>query len=271
MVSRLFVMAAAASFFLAGCAAPPRGEDEALRQAVGNPARTPAFVARDAARKPYEVLRFFDIRPDATVVEISPGGGYWTEILAPYLRERGVYYAAQYPREGSTRPYHREYYDRFRAKLGADPATYGKVRVTAFSKGFYDIAPPGSADFVLTFRNLHNWMNDGYAEEALAAFYRALKPGGILGMEAHRGRNDKPQDPRAADGYVRQDYAIQLAERAGFVFLGSSEILANPRDTKDHPAGVWTLPPTFRLGDKDRERYAAIGEADGFLLKFRKP
>src|SRR5690606_2153285 len=112
MVSRLFVMAAAASFFLAGCAAPPRGEDEALRQAVGNPARTPAFVARDAARKPYEVLRFFDIRPDATVVEISPGGGYWTEILAPYLRERGVYYAAQYPREGSTRPYHREYYDR---------------------------------------------------------------------------------------------------------------------------------------------------------------
>jgi len=124
---------------------------------------------------------------------------------------------------------------------------------------------------VLTFRNLHNWMNDGYAEEVLASFYRALKPGGILGIEAHRGRTDKPQDPRAVDGYVRQDYAIRLAQQAGFVLVGSSEALANPRDTKDHPEGVWTLPPTYRLGDKDRARYAAIGEADGFLLKFRKP
>jgi len=270
MVSRLLMMVAGASFLAAGCAVAPR-EDAALRQAIANPARTPAFAARDSSRKPYEVLRFFDIRPDATVVEISPGGGYWTEILAPYLRERGTYYAAQYPRDGGGRAYYRQYYENFRAKLDADPGTYGKVRVTAFGKGSYDIAPPGSADLVMTFRNLHNWMNDGYAEAALAAFYRALKPGGVLGIEAHRGRDDKPQDTRAADGYVRQDYAISLAQQAGFVFVGSSEVLANPRDTKDHPAGVWTLPPTFRLGDKDRERYAAIGEADGFLLKFRKP
>ncbi|WP_338617860.1 methyltransferase [Pigmentiphaga sp. CHJ604] len=271
MSFKALVAVVGVSLLGAGCAVAPVGEDTALKQAIASPARTPAFVARDAARKPYEVLHFFELRPDATVVEISPGAGYWTEILAPYLKPRGTYYAAQYPQDGGGRAYYQEYYRNFRAKLDANPAWYDRVRVTAFGKGRYDIAPPGSADIVLTFRNLHNWMNDGYAEEVMAAFYRALKPGGILGIEAHRGRADKPQDPRAADGYVRQDYAIQLARQAGFVFVGSSEALANPRDTKDHPAGVWTLPPTFRLGDKDRERYAAIGEADGFLLKFRKP
>lgn len=189
-----------------------RGEDAALKQAIASPARTPAFAARDSARKPYEVLHFFELRPDAAVVEISPGAGYWTEILAPYLKPRGTYYAAQYPQDGGGRAYYQEYYRNFRAKLDADPARYDRVRVTAFGKGRYDIAPPGSADIVLTFRNLHNWMNDGYAEDVMAAFYRALKPGGILGIEAHRGRTDKPQDPRAADGYVRQDYAIRLAQ-----------------------------------------------------------
>ncbi|MDX3906651.1 MAG: methyltransferase [Pigmentiphaga sp.] len=271
MFLKPIIVATGLSLVVAACAIVPRQEDEALRQAVASPARTPAFVARDTYRKPYEVLHFFGIEQDDTVVEISPGGGYWTEILAPYLHDRGTYYAAQYPREGGGRPYYRQYYDNFRAKLDADPGKYGKVQVTAFGKGHYDIAPPGSADLVVTFRNLHNWMRDGYAEAAFAAFYKALKPGGVLGIEAHRGRDDRPQDPQAADGYVRQDYAIRLARQAGFVLEGSSELLANPRDTKDHPAGVWTLPPTYRLGDKDRERYAAIGEADGLLLKFRKP
>jgi predicted methyltransferase len=145
------------------------------------------------------------------------------------------------------------------------------IRETTLGAQHGDIAPAGSADLVLTFRNLHNWMGDGYAEEALAACYKALKPGGILGIEEHRGRNDQPQDPKAANGYVREDYAISLARRAGFELAGSSPINANPKDTKDWVDGVWTLPPTLSQGEKDRARYVAIGEADNFVLKFRKP
>jgi len=247
--------------------------DTALQAAIAAPHRTAESTARDAARKPYEVLEFFGVRPGATIVEISPGrSGYWTEILAPYLRERGVYYAAQYPPDAKDgRPYWAEYHSEFRAKLDASPALYGKVQMSRFGKGYYDIAPPGSADLVLTFRNTHNWMADGYAEAAFAAFHRALKPGGILGVEGHRGRTDRPQDPQAADGYVREDYAIALAKKAGFELVAAGEMLANPRDTKDYAAGVWALPPTLRLGDRDRAKYVAIGESDKFLLKFRKP
>jgi predicted methyltransferase len=262
-----------ATALLAPAGAQPIPGDNPLQQAIASPQRSPEFVARDAARKPYEVLRIFGLRPDATVVEISPGRkGYWTEILAPYLRDRGRYLAAQYPLDAKDgRPYWPEYHRDFQASLAADPVRYGKTVVTTFGKGYYDIAPPGSADLVLTFRNTHNWMADGYAEAAFAAFYRALKPGGILGVEGHRGRTDRPQDPKAADGYIREDYAIALAQKAGFELVGTSELLANPRDTKDYPEGVWTLPPTLRLGDKDRARYVAIGESDKFLLKFRKP
>ena len=140
-----------------------------------------------------------------------------------------------------------------------------------FGTGHFDIAPPGSADLVLTFRNLHNWMDDGYADQALAACFTALKPGGILGIEEHRGRNDVPQDPKAESGYVRQDYVIALAKKAGFVLVESSEINANPRDTKDWPKGVWTLPPSLAMGEKDRDKYIAIGEGDNMVLKFQKP
>lgn len=242
-------------------------EDSALAAAIASPSRSPADVARDKARHPLQELTFFGLEPTQTVVELWPGGGYWTEILGPYLAERGHYYAAVPPSTDSENAGTLKW----RSRYVDHPEHYGKIMVTTLGPGHFDIAPPNSADLVLTFRNLHNWMDGGYAGEALAACYRALKPGGILGIEEHRGRNDRPQDPKAASGYVRQDYAIALAKKAGFELVGSSEINANPRDTKDWPSGVWTLPPTLALGDKDRARYMAIGEADNFVLKFRKP
>jgi predicted methyltransferase len=207
------------------------------------------------------------------VVEIWSGGGYWTEILAPFLHDRGVYYVALQGKGGSEAadPEADKLNALFRSKIEGDKAAYGNVITTALGFGQDEIAPAGSVDFVLTFRNLHNWLEQGFAPEALAAFYRALKPGGVLGIEDHRGQRDAPQDPKAVDGYVRQDYAIALAEKAGFTFVDSSEIDANPKDTANWPKGVWTLRPTFALGDQDRAKYAAIGEADNFVLKFRKP
>ena len=256
-----------------GVYAPSSAAELTLESAVGNPARSEKFVARDKARHPLEELAFFGVTPQSTVVEIWPGGGYWTEILAPLLHDHGGYYVALQGKGGS------EAADAeadklnalLRAKIEADMATYGKVTPTVFGVGQGEIAPPGTADFVLSFRNLHNWMKDGFAPEAFAAFYRALKPGGVLGLEEHRGQRDTAQDPKAEDGYVRQDYAIALAEKAGFEFAGSSEINANLKDTANWPKGVWTLPPTLRLGDQDRAKYEAIGEADNFVLKFRKP
>lgn len=248
---------------------PAHAEDAALAAAIADPARSEKFLKRDAVRHPREVLEFFGLRPDQTVVEISPGGGYWTEFLAPYLKAQGSYYVAVPPPRDPEAPAPGK--DTFRAKLAADPARYGKVTVTELGIDRYHVAPDNSADLIVTFRNLHNWMNAGYADQALKGFYAALKPGGILGIEDHRGRDDRPQDPKAESGYVRQDYTIELARKAGFEFLGASEINANPKDTKDWPEGVWTLPPTLTLKDKDRDKYLAIGEADNYELKFRKP
>ncbi len=258
--------------------APARPQDAsdtvaALQAAIAAPLRSPKFVARDGARHPKEELAFFGVTPRASVVEIWPAGGYWTEILAPLLRDHGTYYAAiEGPPADPTESIGADKRNAlFRAKLAADPAAYGRVIVTTLGGGDSAIAPPNSADIVLTFRNLHNWMKDGQADAILGALFRALKPGGILGIEDHRGQRSDAQDPRALDGYVRQDYAIALAEKAGFVFAGASEVNANPKDTANWPKGVWTLPPTFALGDKDRASYAAIGEADNFVLRFRKP
>jgi predicted methyltransferase len=254
---------------MAAVALPAPAEGPSLSDAVHNPKRSEKFVKRDVVRHPVEELEFFGLRPEQTVVEVSPGGGYWTEILAPFLHEAGTYYVAVSPPGDPEAP--KPGKDVFRDKLHADPGSYGKVQLTELGKGHYDVAPAGTADVVLTFRNLHNWLGDGYADQALAAFFRALKPGGILGIEDHRARDDKPQEPKADSGYVRQDYAIHLVQQAGFEFVGSSEVNANPRDTKDWPKGVWTLPPTLKMGDTDRAKYMSIGEADNFVLKFRKP
>ncbi len=270
MTVRLAVLA----FFLAGTgsllaarADEASSPEPALAAAVAGPSRNPKFVARDIARHPLEELSFFGVTPTATLVEIWPGGGYWTEILAPYLRGGGTYYAAV-PTGGEAAD---KEAGLLMEKIASDPATYGKIVVTKLGPADGAVAPPGSADIVLTFRNLHNWMKNGDADAVLKDVFDALKPGGTLGVEEHRGRTSAPQDRKALDGYVRQDYAVALVEKAGFRFVAASEVAANPKDTADWPKGVWTLPPTYALGDVDRARYAAVGEADNFVLKFVKP
>ena len=241
-----------------------------LRNLVDGPQRSPSNRTRDPFRHPLEDLAFLGIVPTDTVVEILPGGaGYWTEILAPYLRDRGHYIAAN-PPATDTSDEAVKGNAAFAAKIAADPADLGKTETVAFTTSG-DIVSPGTADAVITFRNVHNLMADGTAPAVFATFYRALKAGGTLGLEEHRGRADQPQDPLAKSGYVRQDVVIAMAEQAGFRLFGTSEINANPKDTKDYAAGVWTLPPTYRLKDVDRAKYAAIGESDRMLLRFVKP
>ena len=180
--------------FQSGVCAPAVADDLTLDAAVHSPERSAKLVARDGARHPLEELAFFGVTPDSTVVEIWPGGGYWTEILAPFLKDHGVYYVAL-PGKGATEAANAEaekFNAAFRQKIDADPATYGKLILTTLGLGQTDIAPAGSADIVLTFRNLHNWLEQGDAPEALAAIYRALKPGGVLGIEDHRGQRVTP-------------------------------------------------------------------------------
>ncbi len=236
--------------------------DPALQTAIDSPTRSAADKARDRYRHPLETLTFFGIKPDMTVVEIWPGGGWYTAILAPYLKPHGKYYAAVADQHS----------EGFRKKLADDPTLYSNVIVTELAPpGKVDIAPAGSADMVLTFRNVHNWLRGGYAQEVFDAMYKALKPGGTLGVVDHRADTKLPQDPKAVSGYVRDDYVIGLAKKSGFDLAGDSEINANAKDTKDYPKGVWTLPPTLRLGDTDRDKYLAIGESDRMTLKFVKP
>ena len=243
--------------------------DPRLAALLRAPHRLPANVARDGFRHPLEVISFFGIEDDSTVVEILPGSaGYYLEMLAPYLRDKGQFIAAD--RDETAPASYLADHARLVARLQAEPQLYGKVKVTPFNAGRYEIAPPGSADVVMSFRSIHNWIARDELEGSLRVFHRALKPGGVFGIVGHRGRDDLPQDAQTKNGYVRQDAAIELIEKAGFRLDGSSEVNANPKDTKDHPAGVWTLPPTYRLKDQDRAKYQAIGESDRFTLRFVK-
>ena len=237
------------------------GTTAALQAAIAGAQRSDANKARDKYRHPLETLTFFGIKQDMTVVEISPGAGWYTEILAPFLKDHGKLYEAVGGGAGAKS---------FEDKLKADPAVYNQVIVTTLQPpAETEIAPAGSADMVVTFRNVHDWLPRGTTQDYFRAFYRALKPGGILGIEDHRADPSQPQDPKAKNGYVRQDYMIQIAEQAGFKLAGTSEINANPKDPRNQP--VWNLPPTLRQGDKDRDKYLAIGESDRMTLKFVKP
>lgn len=262
------LLATAAALLLCACAPAPVVPDGLVKLSTA-PHRSERNIVRDPHRHPLETLVFFGVREDSTVVEILPGsGGYYMELLAPWLKEKGRYVAANRD-ELAVSPY-KEDHQKLLERLRAEPALYGQVLVTKFNGDRHAIAPPGSADFVLTFRNLHNWIERGEVEAALRAFHRALKPGGVLGVVDHRGRTDLPQQAQMKSGYVREDYAIEVIEKAGFRLDGRSEVNANPRDSKDHPAGVWSLPPTYRLKDQDRAKYQAIGESDRFTLRFVK-
>ena len=280
------VIAMFAACLLGACASPPvkvasppapqrdaatSATAATIEQILAGEHRSADNRARDVYRHPLDTLLFFGIRPDMTVVEVWPGaGGWYTEVLAPLLAGGGKLYAAMMPPTPGN-AYVTASFKSFTDKLAARPDLYSRVEVTALGPGNFAVAPPGSADLVVTFRNLHNWMNLGIAPEAFAEMFRALKPGGILGVVEHRGDPAKPQDPRAASGYVNEEYAIAMIEAAGFELVARSGINDNPKDTKDYEQGVWTLPPNYRLGNRERAKYQAIGESDRFTLKFRKP
>jgi predicted methyltransferase len=267
---RIAQMALAALVLATGPALAAGNVDPKLEAAVNSSFRPAADKARDPYRHPLETLTFFGIKPNMTVVELWPFGGWYSEILAPYLHDRGTLYAAAMDPE-STDPEDKQYNSEFAAMMAAHPQVYDKVRMTVLAKGKMQIAPDGSADLVVTFRNIHNWAWVGMEKDVMAAAFRALKPGGILGVEEHR--NDDPNFVPKTPGqaYVGEQYAIDLIQSVGFRLLGQSNVNRNPKDTKDYPKGVWTLPPTYAEGDKDRARYAAIGESDRFTLKFVKP
>jgi len=226
---------------------------------------------RDGVRHPVETLRFFQVAPDMTVVEIWPGMGWYTEILAPYLKDRGKLYAAHFVASSEV-PYFNKIRGEFAAKLAADPDIYSDVEVAEFNPGRNVLTvPEASADRVLTFRNVHNWLRDNSEQKAFDLFFKVLKPGGLLGVVEHRAPADKDRQWMLDNGYVTEAYVIELAEKAGFTLVGKSDINSNPKDSAEHPAGVWSLPPTLRLADTDKEKYLAIGESDRMTLLFAKP
>ena len=263
----LLLAVAATSAAAAEAAADP------LAAAIASPARTPKFAARDAYRHPLETLRFFGVQPNQTVVEIWPGRGWYMEILAPYLHDRGRYYAAiEAPDVAGAPKEAKENAAFLRKRIADDPAHFGKVVVTELHPPqLTEICPPGTADVVLTFRNVHNWLDAGNQQAQFDAFFKALKPGGVLGVVEHRAKPGTSLKDMSKSGYTDEAYVKNLAATAGFRFDAESPINNNPKDTKDYPEGVWTLPPTLTLGDKDRAKYVAIGESDRMTLRFVKP
>lgn len=234
--------------------------------------RSDRNMARDQYRHPKETLLFFGLEPQMTVVEITPGAGWYSEILAPVLRDRGTFYAAVYKVSDGSPDIIKRLDGMYRGLLAANPVVYDKVRLSAFDPAAPEFAPPGSADMVLTFRNVHNWAKAGTADAMFKGFYDALKPGGVLGVVEHRAKPGTSFQQQIDSGYMTEQYVIELAQKVGFRLVNQSEINANPKDTADHPGGVWNLPPNLRnVPDADRAKYLAIGESDRMTLKFVKP
>lgn len=254
----------------AAASGPTRAQaGAAIDRTVAGSWRSSANRARDVYRHPKATLAFFDVRPDQTVIEITPGGGWYSEILAPLLRDDGHYIAAVAvaPNDGEARRDE----SALERLFHSDPAQYAKATIREFDPTAPVFGPPDSADRVLTFRNVHNWMTAGTAPGMFRAFFAVLRPGGVLGVVDHRAAKGATLDSVKDSGYLPTDYVVKLATDAGFRLVASSEINANPKDTKDYAKGVWTLPPTYTLGAKDKARYAAIGESDRMTLRFVKP
>jgi len=258
--------------FLISFSVPSIAAEPVLQDILAGKHRSANHKARDRYRHPEQTLAFFDVQPNMSVVEIWPGGKAWyTEILAPYLKQDGLLYAAHFA-AGSDVPYYNKSLKQFKLKLAASPAVYDKVVITALEPySELKIAPDNSVDRVLTFRNVHNWIQSGRAAAVFKSMYRALKPGGILGVVQHRNAPQTKQDPHAKSRYVTEAFVIQLAEQAGFKLLAKSEINANPKDTHDHPNGVGSLLPLLSGGKTNRAYYLNIGESDRMTLKFIKP
>ena len=252
----------------------PLAQADALQDAVNSESRSSAERLRDEYRHPQQTLRFFDVQPNMAVAEISPGGGWYSNILAPLLKGQGQYYAAHFYVDDASPGYYRNSLDKFKQKVASD-ANFSEVKITAFDPvKAQDFAPAGSLDRVLTFRNVHNWyMQKGQEgiDNAFSSFFKALKPGGILGVVDHELPESFADDFQSKSGYMKRSFVIAAAQKAGFTLLDSSDVNANPLDHAKHEKGVWTLPPTLTLGEQDRAKYLAIGESNRMTLKFIKP
>lgn len=231
--------------------------------------RDPANSARDGYRHPQQTLEFFGLSAKQSVIEVTPGGGWYSEVLAPLLKDHGHYIAAVQAANSSA--YARTSKENLKKKFAADPARYGKAELVEFDPKAPVFGKPASVDTVLTFRNVHNWVLAGTDEATFSAFYKVLKPGGVLGVVDHRAKDGASLDDIKHSGYLTTAYVVKLATDAGFKLEGKSEVNANPKDTKDYPDGVWTLPPALKLGEQDKARYMAIGESDRMTLRFVKP
>lgn len=252
---------------------PTLSAADAIREAANHPDRKSFDRVRDEYRNPQQTLRFFGVKPEMTVVEILPGGGWYTDILAPLLKEKGQLYAAHFLIDSSSRPYFVNARKRFEERV-TNHAPYQKIKVTSFhpTKAL-EIAPANSADMVLTFRNVHNWyMRQGQTglENAFKAFAKALKKGGTLGVVEHRLPESSPDEMQKESGYMKQSWVVKAAEKAGFKLVSESEVNSNPLDSANHPDGVWTLPPRLLAPAEKHSSYLAIGESDRMTLKFVK-
>jgi len=255
-------------------AAPDAATDAKLQQALAAPARTDKEKARDVYRHPRETLGFFGLRDDMTVVEISPGGGWYTAILAPVLRERGQLRVTSGDPNGDPKSEGTRDAQAMQKRFQGAPDVFDKVQSLVIADGKPpSFGAPESADMVLTFRNFHNWVGDPSMAQVLGAAFAVLKHGGVLGVTDHRAKPGTTVDPKVVGdtGYVPEDYVVETLEKAGFKLAARSDVNANPKDTKEYPKGVWTLPPTYELGDTDHAKYEAIGESDRMTLRFVKP
>ncbi len=240
-----------------------------IDKAINGEHRSVANKARDVYRHPKETLLFFGIKPDMKVLEILPGLGWYTEVLTPILKDNGELTVASFG-ENHPSDYLRGLHIKFAKNLDSNPELYGRIKRELFDKGYLNNIASESQDMVVTFRNTHNWIKIGAVEDAYRGFHRVLKKGGVLGVVQHRAHKGDNAKETAQKGYVPESYLIKLAESMGFELVDKTEINANPKDTKDHPEGVWTLPPSYRLKDVDKDKYTAIGESDRMTLRFVK-